>query len=278
MTVARGAPSGTLEGMRAGLVLAVLLALVAPARAEGALVIHGGGQMTREVQQRFVDLAGGSSGRLVVIPTASRHPTETEGLVAAWSSWGFASVEVLHASSREQANDPDFIAALTTASAVWFDGGEQSRLERAYLGTQVETELRHLLDRGGVIGGSSAGAAIMSRVMIRGGKTRPRMGTGFDLLPRAIIDQHFIARGREHRLLTALARHRTLVGYGIDEGTALVVQGSQLSVLGESTVTVVMAAVRGTPAKRLELSSGATADATELADEATARAARGRSR
>jgi cyanophycinase len=262
--------------MRACLVIGILVGLLAtpaPAQAEGALVIHGGGRVSSELQKRFVALGGGTKGRLVVIPTASDNPTATEKLVAGWASWGFSSVEVLHARSRDEANDVDFAAALTTATAVWFAGGEQARLERIYRGTPVETELHALLGRGGVIGGSSAGAAIMSQVMIRGGKTRPRMGSGLDLLPGAIIDQHFVARAREHRLLAALRKHRTLVGYGIDEGTAMIVKDSQLEVIGDSTVTVAMAAVRGEPAKLIVLADGETADLEALTDEAIERSA-----
>jgi len=258
--------------MRAIRGVILVLALCATAHAEGALVIHGGGHLSRDVLRQFAALGGGAQGRLVVIPTASATPDDHEALVTAMTALGFASVEVLHTTSRDTANDAAFVAPLTTATAVWFDGGEQSRLERAYHGTAVEDELHRLLARGGVIGGSSAGAAIMSRVMIRGGRVTPRMGTGLDLVPGAIIDQHFIARSRKARLLTALHRHRDLIGLGIDEGTALIVHDDHADVVGESTVTVVLPAVHRQRAKIVALASGETADLAALTREAADRA------
>jgi cyanophycinase len=205
-------------------------------------VIHGGGTFPRAVAERFHALAGGADGHLVIIPTASGGAESTSQ--AAWARRGFASIAVLHTTARDVADDETFVAPLARATAVWIEGGEQSRLERAYGGTRVETALHALLARGGVIGGTSAGAAIMSRIMIRGGKTRPRMGTGFGLLPGAIVDQHFVARARQPRLERALARHRGVVGYGIDEGTAMVVTGGAFTVVGDSTVTVSTATAR----------------------------------
>ena len=219
----------------------VLVALAAPARADGSLVIHGGGTLPRAVGDRFHALAGGGDGHLVIIPTASGAESTSQ---AAWARRGFASIAILHTTARDVADTEDFAAPLARATAVWIEGGEQSRLERAYGGTRVEAELHALLARGGVIGGTSAGAAIMSRVMIRGGKTRPRMGTGFGLLPGAIVDQHFVVRARRTRLERALARHPEVVGYGVDEGTAMVVTGGAFTVVGDSTVTVCVAAPR----------------------------------
>jgi len=106
---------------------------------------------------------------------------------------------VLHTRSRDKANTTEFVAPLRHATAVWFEGGQQSRLAAAYVGTEVERELYAMSDRGGVIGGTSAGAAIMSRVMVEGGNPEPRMGTGLDLLPGTIVDQHFLVRGHPHR-------------------------------------------------------------------------------
>ena len=243
--------------------IAVIVAVFAVAgarttQADGTLVIHGGGRLTHEVVAKFVELGGGADGTLVVIPTAAADVSHADELAASWRKAGFGTALVLHTRSRDRANADDFVAPLATATAVWFDGGDQSRLERAYTGTRVETELHALLDRGGVIGGASAGAAIMSKVMIRGGTTSPRMGTGLDLIPGVIIDQHFLARHHEPRLRRALRKHRRLIGIGIDEGTALIVHGNDLTVVGESTVTV----ERGGTAT--VLASGDTADLAAL--------------
>jgi cyanophycinase len=248
--------------VRTLVVTLALVALAAPARADGALVIHGGGTLPRAVADRFAALAGGADGHLVIIPTASGAESTSQ---AAWARREFASVEVLHTAARDVADTDAFAAPLARATAVWIEGGEQSRLERAYGGTRVEAALHALLARGGVIGGTSAGAAIMSRVMIRGGKTRPRMGTGFGLLPGAIVDQHFVARARQPRLERALARHPGLVGYGVDEATAMVVTGGAFTVVGDSTVTVCIAG--GARARRAVTCTPHAAGATvELAD------------
>ncbi len=118
----------------------------------------------------------------------------------------------------------------------------------------MEKELYGVLERGGVIGGSSAGAAIQDRVMIAGGNPEARVERGFDFLPGAVVDQHFVARDRQERLLGVLASHRGLVGFGIDEGTALVVyQGRRLEVIGESYVTAINGACEYAPLRIEEL-------------------------
>jgi cyanophycinase len=206
--------------------------------ASGSLVICGGGRLPEAVPQRFLELAGGSEARIVLIPTAE---TDSGVRVAAenadrWRQRGAASVHLLHTRSRAEANDPAFLRPLTEATGVWFGGGNQSRLSESYVDTAVEFQLKALLDRGGVIGGTSAGAAIMTRVMITGGRTKATEGRGFDLLPGAVVDQHFLKRNRLERLRGLLADHPDLVGFGIDEGTALVFRGDRLSVLGDSHV------------------------------------------
>jgi cyanophycinase len=216
--------------------LIVLACLIGEAEA-GSLVIHGGGKLGGEVIAEMVERGGG--GKLVVIPTAADAVGDGADAIAAWKKAGFREVVVMHTRSREEADTEAFVEALADATAVWFGGGEQARLERAYVGTKVEAAVKAVLERGGVVGGSSAGAAIMSRVMIRGGTKKPRMGTGLGLVEGAIVDQHFVARGREGRLRIALKKHRGLVGLGVDEGTALVVEGTTLSVIGESTVTLI---------------------------------------
>jgi cyanophycinase len=119
----------------------------------------------------------------------------------------------------------------------------------AYLGTAVEKALRALLNRGGVIGGTSAGAAVMSRVMITGGQEKATVGTGFGFLPGAVVDQHALRLSRLNRLLGVLADHPDLAGVAIDEATALVVQGGKWRVMGGSYVVVCRAPAPGRPAR-----------------------------
>jgi cyanophycinase len=204
----------------------------------GALVIVGGGGLPSTIRDRFLELAGGKNARLVVIPTASAlfDMTGVSHSLEFWQSQDVASVVLLHAHRREDTERPDFVKPLTEATGVWLAGGDQSRLAAVYHGTAVEKELMHLLARGGVIGGTSAGASIMGALMITGGNPAARVGEGFGLLPGVVVDQHFSQRNRLNRLLGVLAANPHYIGLGIDEQTAVVIRGHSLSVLGDQTV------------------------------------------
>jgi cyanophycinase len=239
----------------------------------GALVIHGGGQLPDAVRDRFLELAGGRQARLVVIPTAGAGAdlAEEAKLLDPWKKQGVASAVVLHTRSRKQANDPAFVKPLTEATGVWLEGGDQARLAAAYHDTAVERELHRLLARGGVIGGTSAGAAVMTRVMIAGGTADARLGEGFGFLPGMVVDQHFLRRNRLGRLLGVLAKHPELAGLGIDEQTAVVVQGRRLTVLGDSYAVTCLAASSTRPVLLQVLHAGDVADLVALSRAAIAR-------
>lgn len=216
---------------------------------QGSLVIVGGGELTDEIIERFVELAGGKDARLVVIPTAASDealPKESD-LAKKWKARGIENTVQLHTRDSWQANKKAFIAPLRDATAVWISGGQQAKLAAAYVGTKVQTELHALLKRGGVIGGTSAGAAIQSGVMIQSGNPVPKITRGLNLFPEAIIDQHFLMRNRGNRLINAVARHPNLLGLGIDEATALVVQGSHVQVIGDGYVVIITAEKKGQP-------------------------------
>lgn len=228
----------------------------------GTLLIAGGGEMPPIVNQRFWELAGGRNGRLVIIPAFDATRVDTKRLKNEWKGWRFASMRVMQAPSREIADAPAFADALRNATAVWFSGGEQSWLANLYAGTETETRLQELLDRGGIIGGTSAGAAIMTKVMIEEGKTVPKLCRGLDLLKDSVVDQHFFHRNRMQRLAKTLKIERKLIGFGIDEGTALFVQvpSGRMGVLGKSYVMACIP-VTDTDTLRLEvLKSGSIID------------------
>jgi cyanophycinase len=191
-----------------------------------------------------VELAGGARARLVIIPTASPsvdgQPLQEHSACAAWQdlTGRVESVVFLHTRRREQANEASFVGPLATATGVWLAGGDQTLLIDAYRGTAVQRALRDLLARGGVIGGTSAGAAVMSEVMIRGGNPVAELGRGFGFLPGVIVDQHLSERERLPRLRGSVERHPGYLGLGIDERTAVVVQGRLATVLGERQVRV----------------------------------------
>jgi cyanophycinase len=266
---------------------ALLAILATPARAQydpaapepiskirGSLVIGGGGSISDAIADRFVELAGGRDARIVVIPTASARADDdatTDEPLEMWKKREPASVAILHTRDRERANEPEFIEPLLNATGLWFGGGDQTKITDAYGGTAVQRAIHGVLDRGGVVGGTSAGAAVMSRVMIAGGNPKARVATGFDLLPGSVIDQHFIARQRQDRLRGVIAEHPSLVGFGIDEGTALIVRGRSIEVMGESTVTVCLAASKTRPERFDELKAGQHADLIALSRAAAAR-------
>lgn len=233
--------------------------VAAPKRlAGGALMICGGGKLPDSVRDRFVELAGGRDAKIVVIPTANRDANGfgSEARLDPWKARGVASVRLFHARSRQEADDPEFVRPLEEATGVWIGGGEQARLTEVYAGTVVEARLKGVLARGGVIGGTSAGAAVMSGVMIVSGRAEARLGRGFDLLPGAVVDQHFLRRNRIGRLVGVLRDRPDLVGLGVDERTAVLVdvRGRRLRVLGDSYAIACLAEPGDGPASpRLEI-------------------------
>ncbi len=203
----------------------------------GTILAHGGGPPGMAYIRDFVRRCGRGS-HLVVIPTASfkRPNAPRKKIHDKWTHRGFGEVSVLHTHVRAEAEREAFSEPLERADCVWLSGGAQARLEDAYVGTPVIARLRAVLERGGVISGYSAGASILTSVIIRRGNPDPEEGHGFGLLPGIVIDQHFVALEREARLMVLLDRHPELVGYGIDERTGLVITGSQYEVVGSSVV------------------------------------------
>lgn len=219
---------------------------VGPSR--GALVVVGGGQVVPEIVGRFLTLAGGRDAPIVVIPTAGGEPDSLYGprctcLNLFWKA-GASRVVVLHTYDRRVADSEDFVRAIRTARGVWFTGGRQWRLADVYLGTRTERALDELLQRGGVIGGSSAGASIQASFLMRGapeGNTIPMSPgheQGFAFLRNVAVDQHVLVRNRLEDLPTVLEAHPGLLGIGIDERTAIVVQGDEFEVVGRSRAFV----------------------------------------
>lgn len=226
---------------------------------KGWLIIVGGGSEPDAVKKRFVALAGGADAYFVLIPTArSDEQIEKGGFIRGqgkgWAkSWGIhdGHVTMLHARDKERADSEYFVNALRKASGVWIMGGRQWRLADSYLDTAVEREIKALLDRGGVVGGSSAGASIQASFLVRGDSAKagfpdgdnrimmsPGHEKGFGLLSSSAIDQHVNARGREHDLVKVVEAHPELLGIGIDEGAAIVVHGDSFEVVGNGQVAI----------------------------------------
>lgn len=243
----------------------------------GPLVIVGGGGTPDGLRERFVEMAGGPKARLVIVPTASSYaddPKEHDGYLKPWRALGPASVALLHTRDRKQADDPAFVEPLLDATGVWFDGGDQSRITAAYGGTRTEKEFHRLHARGGVLGGTSAGAAVMSDLMITGGSVRATTAPGLGFLPGVVVDQHFTARNRQKRLSGVVADHPARVGLGIDEATAVVARGRTLRVVGAGAATVVLAAGAGKPELAQATKAGGTLDLFQLRRAALNRAAK----
>jgi cyanophycinase len=233
------------------LTLALLLALPASAAltsgpAKGNLVIVGGGLVGPDIAERFLELAGGKDAPIVVIPTAGgAEKYEPSSLDKHWlKKAGATNLTLLHTTDRAVADSTAFVAAISKARAVWFDGGRQWHLVDSYLNTRTQKELFALLNRGGVIGGSSAGATIIGSYLVRGaheGNTvmmAPGYEEGLGLMTNVAIDQHIITRHRESDMAEVIKVHPDLLGIGIDESTAIVVHGSGFSVIGKSKVAI----------------------------------------
>ena len=216
---------------------------VGPAR--GSLVIVGGAMRDPAIMQRFIELAGGPQAAIVVIPTAGGGDDYDQfyGGLSAFRAQGATNLTVLHTNDRAKADSPEFVKPITEATGIWFPGGRQWRLVDAYGGTLTEVEIRNVLGRGGVIGGSSAGASIQGSYLARGDSQTNTimMGdheVGFGYLKNTAIDQHVLRRNRQFDLIEIVEARPELLGIGIDENTAIVVTGDRFEVIGESYVLI----------------------------------------
>ena len=199
----------------------------------------GGGDLDLRIYQRFVDLAGGPGARIVLIPTAGTEYGSHDGWTAIerLREAGVQHLEVLHTRSRSVADLEAFASPLERATGVWLSGGHQWRLVDVYLGTETHRELSAVLDRGGVIGGNSAGASALASFLVRGGELDGEIiaterAQGFGFLRGVALDQHLMERGRENEMFEVLRREPHLLGIGLNEGAALVVAGDQARVIG----------------------------------------------
>lgn len=237
-------------GLALGLVIAAGNSVVAAETplvgpTNGTLVIVGGGG-GQAIMKRFIDLAGGSAALIAVVPTAGdaeSYGNDWSGL-RSFRSLGATNLVVIHTRDRAVADSEAFVEPLTRARAVWFGGGRHWRFVDSYLGTRTEREFARVLDRGGVIGGSSAGATIQGSYLVRGAREgnhimmAPGYEIGFGYLRNAAIDQHLIARKRENDLVPVVKKHPELLGIGLDESTAIVVTGDTFEVMGASKVAI----------------------------------------
>lgn len=203
----------------------------------GTLMLIGGGTTPPEIHDEFIRLAGGEAARVVHIPTATSKYEAIPNRRAYYDEWykrQLKSFEFVHTRSADEARQPGFAAPLHQATGVWIGGGDQNRLMESYHGTPVVPALHEVMSRGGVIAGTSSGAAIMSDVMICDESYHELvLGRGFALCPNTIVESHLTERHRVQRLLSALASRPDQIGIGVDENTALVIQNQQVRVIGQ---------------------------------------------
>lgn len=232
----------------------------------GALIISGAGGTSREsfgtgVLEQFVALAGGPGANFVYIPTASSGIKLDSGLIytppdtdepaanteeferALAEMFGVGRITILHTRSRATADSASFVARLRRADGVWLSGGNAGRLAATYLGTRTYRELKAVFERGGVVGGNSAGAIIQGSFIVRGRPDKPVLMArgrerGFGLLKNVAINPHLITAKREDELVNVLDAHPELLGIGIDEKAAILVRGDEFRVLGDSKVAI----------------------------------------
>ncbi|KAI0381611.1 hypothetical protein F5Y04DRAFT_254951 [Hypomontagnella monticulosa] len=203
----------------------------------GTLVIIGGNAQDDAIYQRIIDLAGGPDAPIVTIPTAEGSPTYDNNAAAAgtFRRLGAKNVTVLHTYDPKVADTEEFAAPLRSAKGVFFGGGRQWRLVDAYAGTLTERLFHDVLDRGGVIGGSSAGASIQGSFLARGDTANNQIlvgdhQVGFGFVKDVAIDQHVLVRGRQFDMFDILKVRPELLGIAIDENTALIVSKNEAEV------------------------------------------------
>ncbi len=232
----------------------LLLAALAPsvagveAGARGHLLLIGGGDKPPEVMLKFVELAGGKDAPIVAIPTASSKADAAEYYEKLFRhDLGCRDAVSLRIRSKADAQRPDFVALARKARGIFFGGGDQVRITNALLGTPVGDAIAAAFAGGAVVGGTSAGTACQSERMLTGEgdftqvRTRSvELWDGLAFLPKdVVVDQHFLRRQRQNRLLSVVLEHPELLGVGVDEETAIWVRpDGTFQVLGRSGVMV----------------------------------------
>jgi len=221
----------------------------------GTLVIQGGGSDAGTgIFETFINRAGGLGAKIVVVPTAGGNRTpdgnvrvyNEEQVVASWKKRGVTNVRMLHTHDPKVADTEEFAKILRDADGVWFDGGRQWNIVDSYANTLTLREFHKVLERGGVIGGSSAGATIQGDYLVRGAIAGPEIVMtpepehehGFAFLRKVAIDQHINTRNRWDDLIPVIKKYPNLLGIGLSEGTAMVVNGDRFEVIGKWKVAI----------------------------------------
>lgn len=213
--------------------------------ATGTLFIVGGGMRDPALVKRFIELAGGPDAPIVIVPTAGDDDAYAQDYngTKQFREAGARQITVLHTRDRKIAETDAFVAPLVKARGVFFQGGRQWRLADSYLGTRTQREVARVLDRGGVVGGTSAGATILGSFLVRGDTKGNDLMVGdhvegFGLLTDSAIDQHLLRRNRQFDLIPVIAERPHLLGIGIDEDTAIVVSQTRFDVAGNGYVAI----------------------------------------
>jgi cyanophycinase len=216
----------------------------------GQLIIIGGAEDKEgdcKILREFVRRSGGLQARVAVMTVATGLPGEVgETYMNVFERLGVEEVRVVDTASRNAASDPNAIEIIEQATGIFFTGGNQARITECLKDTPLDAVLHKRFSEGVVIAGTSAGAAMMPDTMIVEGESEShpkletvRMDRGMGFFPGVVIDQHFAQRGRLGRLLSAVAQQPAVLGFGIDENTAIVINTHEVEVIGESSVTIV---------------------------------------
>jgi cyanophycinase len=223
---------------------------------KGTLIIIGGGNTDGTgIMEKFIEIAGGPEKKFVIVPTAGGNKNadgtikeyKEDEVVRRWQTrYGLKNVKMLHTADPKVADTEAFASVLRDADGVWFDGGRQWNIVDSYANTLTYKEFHKVLERGGVIAGSSAGATIQGEYLVRGDTSgsdvvmtaEPNHQEAFKFLRKVAIDQHINTRLRWDDLIPVIKKYPQFLGIGLSEGTAIIVKGDTFEVMGKWKVAV----------------------------------------
>ena len=222
---------------------------------KGSLIIVGGGRLEGTgIMETFINRAGGPDAKIVVVPTNAGNKDakgnwavyQEQEIIQPWVKLGATNVHMLHTHDPKVADTEEFAKTLRDARAVWFNGGRQWNCVDSYMNTLTYREFHNVLARGGVIGGSSAGATIQGEYLARGAVAgpdimmtpEPEHQSGFKFLRKSAIDQHINTRNRWDDLQPVMKKYPAMLGIGLSEGTAIVVDQDRFEVMGKWKVAI----------------------------------------